>query len=95
MKLRIDGYTLYLGKLRTDGFHNVERVRPTNLRSLLPSLRKARIRSRMVGKRLVVQTTDPDQCRRLGQDPASTRVLGLVCVAFVVAPAARTPTETQ
>lgn len=61
MKIRFDDSVLYLGKLRRDGFHNVERVRPSNLRSRLPSRRKAKIRSRMVGTRLIAQTVDPDQ----------------------------------
>ena len=61
MKVRIDGAILYLGRLRKDGFRNVERVRLTNLRSLLPSLRRAKIRSVMDDKRLYVQPENPDQ----------------------------------
>ena len=63
MKLRIDGAILYLGRLRKDGFRNVERVRLTNLRSLLPSLRRAKIRSVMDDKRLYVQPENPDQLK--------------------------------
>ena len=63
MKLKIDGAVLYLGRVRRDGFRNVERVRLTNYRSLLPALRRAKIRSRMDGKRLHVQDENPDQLK--------------------------------
>ena len=63
MKVRIDGAILYLGRLRKDGFRNVERVRLTNLRSLLPALRRSKIRSVMDDKRLLVQPENPDQLK--------------------------------
>jgi hypothetical protein len=61
MKIRVDGTVLYISRLRRDGYRNVERVRLSNLLELLPSLRKAKVRSKMVGTRLIVQTTDLDQ----------------------------------
>ena len=63
MTLKIDGAILYLGRLRRDGFHNVERVRLTDYRKLLPALRRANIRSHMDGKRLHVQSDNPDQLK--------------------------------
>ena len=61
MTLKIDGAVLFLGRLRRDGFRNVERVRLTNFRTLLPALRRAKIRSLMDDKRLLVQPENPDQ----------------------------------
>ena len=58
MKLKIDGATLYLGRLTKSGSRNVERVRLTNLRTLLPALRKARVPAKMVGHRLTVRVDD-------------------------------------
>lgn len=61
MKLKLDGIVLYLGKMRSDGYRNVERVRLLDNRSLLPKLRKAKLLSKMDGKRLLVQPDNPDQ----------------------------------
>ena len=61
MRLKLDGAVLFLGRLREDGFRNVERVRLTDWRALLPKLRRAKLRSKMIGKRLIVQPVDPNQ----------------------------------
>lgn len=61
MKIKIDGAVLHLGRLRKDGYRNVERARLTNWRLILPSLRRSKIRNRMVGKQLTVQVDDPSQ----------------------------------
>lgn len=61
MKLKLDGYVLYLGRPRKDGYLNCERVRLANWRVILPKLRRAKLRSKMIGKRLVVLAEDPDQ----------------------------------
>ena len=63
MKVKVGGYVLYLGRLRSDGYRNVERVRLTNWRALLPSLRRAKIRSVMDDKRLYIQSENPDQLK--------------------------------
>lgn len=61
MKLRIDGAVLYLGRLRKDGTRNVERIRPSSLRQLLPLLRRAKVPARMHGDRLRVELQDDRQ----------------------------------
>ena len=61
MKLKLDGIVLYLGRMRSDGYRNVERVRLLDNRSLLPKLRRAKIKGKMVGKRLIVQMENPNQ----------------------------------
>jgi len=61
--LRIEGAVLYLGRLQRDAIRHMERVRLANFRSLLPSLLRAKIRSKMVGRLLVVQTKDPSQLK--------------------------------
>ena len=63
MKVKVGGYVLYLGRPRSDGYRNVERVRLTNWRALLPSLRRAKMRSRMDENRLYVQTESPGQLK--------------------------------
>ncbi len=63
MKLKLDGVVLFLGRLRKDGYRNVERVRLLDYRSLLPKLRRAKLLSKMEGKRLIVQTENPDQLK--------------------------------
>lgn len=61
MKLKVEGYVLYLGRPRKDGYRSVERARLTRWRKLLHALRRAKLRSKMIDKRLVVTTDDPDQ----------------------------------
>ena len=61
MKLKLDVAVLYLGRPRKDGYRNVERVRLTNWSPVRPALRRAGIKSRTVGKRLLVQLADPNQ----------------------------------
>ncbi len=63
MKLKLDGVVLYLGKTRKDGYRNVERVRLPDNRSLLPKLRRAKIKGKRIGKRLIVQTENPNQLK--------------------------------
>ena len=41
MTIQLDGATIFLGRLRKDGFRNVERIRLTSFRPLLAKLRKA------------------------------------------------------
>jgi hypothetical protein len=61
MKLKIDGDDLLLGKLRQDGFRNVERFRLANYRSLLPAPSRAKLRSVMDDKRLLLDRTGRSQ----------------------------------
>ena len=63
MKLKLDGVILFLGRPRKDGYRNVERVRLLDNRSLLPKLRRAKLLSKMDGKRLLVQPENPDQLK--------------------------------
>ena len=61
MKLKLDGIILYLGRLRKDGYRNIERVRLLDNRMLLSRLRKAKIPAQMIGTRLIVQPENPNQ----------------------------------
>ena len=49
MRVKIDGAVLYLGRLREDGFRNVERLRLTNFRTLLPPHARCTISTRCSG----------------------------------------------
>jgi hypothetical protein len=70
MKLRVGGYTLDLGRVRSDGFRNVARERMTNWRALLPSLRRAKIQCVVNDTRLLVQPDDPNQLLMLWMNEA-------------------------
>ena len=53
--------TLSPQPLRKDGYRNVERVRLSDWRAILPVLRRAKLKGRMDGKRLTIQAEDPNQ----------------------------------
>ena len=53
MKLKLDSMILYLGKVRKDGYRNIERVRLLDNRMLLSKLREAKIPAQMIGTRLI------------------------------------------
>ena len=61
MRLKLEGVVLYLGRLRKDGYRNIERVRLLDNRMLLSKLRKAKIPTLMIGTRLIVQPENPNQ----------------------------------
>ena len=61
MRLKVGKATLYLGKLRRDGFRNIERVRLADWSPILPILKRLKMKTRYEEQRLLVQTENPDQ----------------------------------
>ena len=63
MRLKIEGATLYLGRRRLDGYHNVERVRLKDWYPVLLGLKKAKLSYQTDGECLLVQPDDPRQLK--------------------------------
>ena len=63
MKFKLDGITLHLGRLRRDGTRNVERASLSDWRSVLPKLRKKKIKAKMAGDRLYLRLADDHQLK--------------------------------
>ena len=61
MRIRTGGAVLILGRHRKDGWRCVYAVRPNDWSGIQRMLRKAKIKARLVGERLFVRTSNPDQ----------------------------------
>ena len=61
MKLKLNSMILYLGKVRKDGYRNIERVCLLDNRMLLSKLRKTKIPAQMIGTSLILQPENPNQ----------------------------------